>query len=135
MFTKPKIQKMNKYLVMLLSCVILGSCAEKQKEFSNVKKGMTKEEVIQQVGEPTTKRDILVAEIWKYDLADRTVVFRNGTVYDIMTSTEARVDSIESALKETGRDVKEKLQQTGDTIDSASRRLKEKIVGDSVRKN
>ena len=126
---------MNKYLVMLLSFVILSSCADKQKEFSNVRKGMTKEEVVQHAGQPTTKRDILVAEIWKYDVADRTVVFRNGVVYDIMTSTEARVDSIESALKETGRDVKEKLQQTGDTIDSAGRRLKNKITGDSVKKN
>ncbi len=130
--TKPK---MKKYAIILLSFIILSSCADKQKEFSSITKGMTKEEVIQQVGEPTTKRDILVAEVWKYDLADRTIVFRNGEVYDIMTSTEARVDSIESALKETGRDVKEKLQQTGDTLDSASRRLKEKIVGDSVKKN
>ena len=125
---------MKKYLVIFLSILILSSCAEKQKEFSNVKKGMTKEEVIQQVGEPTTKRDILVAEIWKYDLADRTVVFRNGEVYDIMTSTEARVDSIETTLKEAGRGVKEKLKQTGDTLDSTSRRLKDKIVGDSVKK-
>ncbi len=126
---------MKKYLIILLTSLILSSCADKQKEFSSITKGMTKEEVIQKVGEPTTKRDILVAEIWKYDLADRTIVFRNGEVYDIMTSTEARVDSIESSLKETGRDVKEKLQQTGDTLDSASRRLKEKIVGDSVKKN
>lgn len=126
---------MKKYLIILLSLSILSSCADKQKEFSSITKGMTKEEVILQVGEPTSKRDILVAEIWKYDLADRTIVFRNGEVYDIMTSTKARVDSIESALKETGREVKEKLQQTGDTLDSASRRLKEKIVGDSVKKN
>ena len=118
-----------------MSLFVFGSCADKQKEFSTIKKGMTKEEVIQQVGEPTSKRDILVAEVWKYDLADRTVVFRNGIVYDIMTSTEARIDSIESTLKETGRDLKEKLQQTGDTLDSSSRRLKEKIVGDSVKKN
>ncbi len=125
---------MKKYLVIFLSLVILSSCAEKQKEFSNVKKGMTKEEVILQVGEPTTKRDILVAEIWKYDMADRTVVFRNGEVYDITTSTEARIDSIETTLKEAGRGVKEKLKQTGDTLDSTSRRLKNKIVRDSVKK-
>ncbi len=126
---------MKKYLIILLSLVVLSSCADKQKEFSTVKKGMTKDEVILQVGEPTSKRDILVAEVWKYDLADRSVVFRNGLVYDIMTSTEARVDSIESTLKETGRDLKEKLQQTGDTLDSTSRRLKNKITGDSVKKN
>lgn len=126
--------KMKKYLIILLSSIILSSCTEKQKEFSSVTKGMTKEEVIQQVGEPTSKRDILVAELWKYDLADRTVVFRNGTVYDIITTAEARVDSIEATLKETGKGLKEKLQQTGDTIDSASRRLNDKIDGDSVEK-
>jgi hypothetical protein len=133
---------MKKYLIILLSIVALGSCTEKQKEFSTVQKGMTKEEVIQQVGQPTTKRDILVAEVWKYDLADRTVVFRNGTVYDIITSTEARIDSIEAtlkatgkSLKETGKDLKERLDRTGDTIDSSSRRLKDNIDRDTVRKN
>ncbi len=125
---------MKKYLIILLSYVMLSSCTEKQQEFSSVKKGMTKEEVIQQVGEPTSKRDILVAEVWKYDLADRTVIFRNGSVYDIITTTEARIDSIESTLKETGKGLKEKLQQTGDTIDSAGRRLKDKIDGDSVKR-
>ena len=121
---------------------MLNSCADKQKEFSSVKKGMTKDEVIQQAGEPTSKRDILVAEVWKYDLADRTVVFRNGLVYDIITSTEARIDSIESTLKatgsdlkEAGRDIKERLQKTGDTVSSQSRRLKENLVGDSLKKN
>jgi outer membrane protein assembly factor BamE (lipoprotein component of BamABCDE complex) len=126
---------MKNYVIILLSILALSSCSDKQKEFSSIEKGMTKEQVVLQVGEPTSKRDILVAEIWKYDLADRTVVFRNGEVYDIITSTEARVDSIESTLKETGRDVKEKLRATGDTLDSTSKRLKEKIIGDSVRKN
>ncbi|MES3017958.1 MAG: hypothetical protein V4721_09275 [Bacteroidota bacterium] len=125
---------MKKYLIILLSYLMLSSCTEKQQEFSSVKKGMTKDEVVKQVGEPTSKRDVLVAEMWKYDMADRTIVFRNGTVYDIITSTEARVDSIESTLKDAGKGLKEKLQQTGDTIDSAGRRLKDKIDGDSVTK-
>lgn len=96
---------------------------------------MSKEEVIKQVGEPTKKNDILIAEVWRYDLHDRTIVFRNGAVYDIMTSAEARIDSIESTLKETGREVKEKLRHAGDTIDSASRKIKNKIIGDSAKKN
>ncbi|MEJ7694896.1 hypothetical protein [Daejeonella sp.] len=125
---------MKNYLITILCCIMLSSCTEKQQEFSSVKKGMTKEEVIKQVGEPTSKRDVLVAEMWKYDLADRTVVFRNGAVYDIITSTKARVDSIESTLKGAGKEIKEKLQQTGNTIDSAGRRLKDKIDGDSVKK-
>jgi len=126
---------MKKYLIILLSIILISSCADKQKEFSTVQKGMTKEEVIKQVGEPTNKRDIMVAEVWKYELADRTVVFRNGLVYDIITSTEARVDSIEATLKETGKDLKDVLQRTGETLDSSSRRLKEKIVRDTVKKS
>lgn len=124
---------MKKYLIIFMSLIILSSCTQKQQEFSSVKKGMTKEEVIKLVGEPATKRDILVAEVWKYEHVDRSIVFRNGTVYDIITSTEARVDSIETSLKNAGKGLKEKLQQTGDTIDSASRRLKDKIDGDSVK--
>ena len=140
--TLTQITKMKKYLMILLSIVMLNSCADKQKEFSSVKKGMSKEEVLQQAGEPTSKRDILVAELWKYDLANRTVVFRNGIVYDVITSTEARIDSIESSLKETGKDLRETgkglretLKQTGDTIESKSRRLKNNLVGDSSKKN
>lgn len=126
---------MKKYLVILLILTILNSCGDKQKDFANIKKGMTKEDVLKQVGEPTKKNDILIAEIWKYDLHDRTIVFRNGAVYDIMTSTEARIDSIESTLKHTGRGVKEKLRHAGDTIDSASQKIKNKIMGDSAKKN
>jgi len=133
---------MKKYLLILLSVVLLNSCADKQKELSSIKKGMTKEEVIQQAGEPTSKRDILVAEVWKYHLFDRTVVFRNGVVYDIITSAEARIDSIESTLKETGsdlkeagRDIKEKLQQTGDTISRQSKRLKNNLDVDTLKIN
>ena len=133
---------MKKYLIVLLSILVLGSCADKQKEFSSIQEGMTKEQVIQLAGEPTSKRDILVAEVWKYDLADRTVVFRNGNVYDIITSAEARIDSIETTLqktgrelKETGKDIKETLQKTGDTIENRSERLRENIDGDSVRNN
>lgn len=133
---------MKKYLLILLSVILLNSCADKQKEFSSIKKGMSKDEVIGQAGEPTSKRDILVAEVWKYDLADRTVVFRNGLVYDIITSTEARIDSIESTLKATGsdlkdagRDIKERLKKTGDTVSSQSRRLKDNLNGDSLKKN
>lgn len=133
---------MKKYLIVLVSILVLGSCVDKQKEFSSIQKGMTKEQVIQLAGEPTSKRDILVAEVWKYDLADRTVVFRNGNVYDIITSAEARIDSIETTLektgrelKETGRDIKETLKKTGDTIENRSERLKDNIDGDSVRNN
>lgn len=126
---------MKKYIIFLLTGILFVACAEKKTGFSNISKGMTKNEVLAQVGEPTKKSDVLVAEVWTYDADDRTIVFRNGEVYQVMTSAEARIDSIESALKETSRDVTEKLRATGDTIDSAGLRLKQKITGDTVRKN
>lgn len=125
---------MKKYLLILLSAFLFTACTEKQKEFANISTGMTKEEVLSKVGEPTKKNDILLAELWVYENAARTIVFRKDTVYDIITSSKARVDSIEASLKETGNDIKEKLKSTGDTIDSASLRIKNKVMGDSVKK-
>lgn len=126
---------MKKYLMIILILALFTSCAEKQKNFANIKTGMTKEQVLQQAGEPNKKNDILISELWVYNDADRTVVFRKDTVYDIITSANARIDSIEATLKEAGRDVKDKLKSTGDTIDSASLKIKNKIMGDSVKKN
>ncbi len=126
---------MRNYLIAVLILAMFSSCAEKQKNFANIKTGMTKEQVLQLAGEPSKKNDILVSDLWVYNDADRTVVFRNDTVYDIITSANARIDSIEATLKETGREVKEKLKSTGDTIDSASLKIKNKIMGDSAKKN
>jgi hypothetical protein len=126
---------MKTYLTIFAALVLMSACGEKQKEFANITTGMTKEQVLQQVGEPTKKNEILLADLWVYDEADRTIVFRKDTVYDIITSAEARIDSIEAGLQRTGRGVKEKLEATGDTIDSASLRIKNKIMGDSVKKN
>lgn len=126
---------MKDYQIILFSLLLLTSCAEKQKQFANIKTGMTKEQVLQQAGEPSKKNDILISELWVYKNEDRTVVFRKDTVYDIITSANARIDSIEAKLKETGKDVREKLKSAADTIDSASLKIKNKIMGDSAKKN
>lgn len=127
---------MKNYLTVLLSLVIIFSgCANKPKDFNHVLIGMTKAEVLGLVGEPGKKNDILLADLWIYDDANRTIVFKADTVITILTSTESRIDSIEAYLKETGKDVKDKLQSTGDTIDSAALRIKNKIMGDSVKNN
>ncbi|MHB1177980.1 MAG: hypothetical protein ACYCZO_06575 [Daejeonella sp.] len=126
---------MKKHLMVILILALFSSCAEKQKNFADIKTGMSKEQVLQQAGEPDKKNDILISELWVYKNANRTVVFRKDTVYDIITSANARIDSIEATLKEAGRDVKEKLKSAGDTIDSASLKIKNKIMGDSAGKN
>lgn len=126
---------MRNYLVVALILAMFSSCAEEQKNFADIKTGMTKEQVVQRAGEPDKKNDILISELWVYKSADRTVVFRKDTVYDIITSANARIDSIEATLKEAGRDVKERLKSAGDTIDSASLKIKNKIMGDSAGKH
>ena len=121
--------------MIILVLAVFASCAEKQKKFANIKTGMTKEQVLQQAGEPSKKNDILISELWVYNNEDRTVVFRRDTVYDIITSADARIDSIEGTLKKTGKAVKEKLKSAADSIDSASKKIKSKIMGDSAKKN
>lgn len=126
---------MKHYLSVILILLLFSACAERPKDFKNISIGMTKEEVRAQVGEPEKKNDILLADLWIYEGANRTIVFREDTVYNILTTTKARVDSIEASLKETGKDVKKKLKSTGDTIDSAALRIRNKIMGDSTKNN
>ena len=121
--------------LLLLAAITLASCTQKQKDFANVTRGLSKHEVTTMVGEPDKKSDLLMAELWTYTAADRTVVFRADTVYDIITSANARMDSIENTLQETGQDIKEKLNNTADSIDSSSLKIKNKIMGDSTNRN
>ncbi len=69
-------------------------CTTRGKDFSTVSKGMTKEEVLNTVGEPQKTEDVEFFQLWTYTEADRTVIFRKDTVYNIVTSANARVDSI-----------------------------------------
>ena len=93
---------------------------------------MTKSEVLAITGEPTKKNDIKVAELWTYDAADRTIIFRKDTVYNIMTSSEARIDSIEASMKEVGEDITQGAKETGRDIEQEAQKMGDKI--DSLRK-
>jgi len=122
----------------LLSAVflfILASCSNNVKDFASVKVGMSGKEVLQYAGEPDNKQDIGVADLWVYKNADRTVVFRNDTVYDIITSASARIDSVETSLNEfgdkieiqaekAGAEIKTQAEKAGDKIDSLGRNIK-----------
>lgn len=115
----------------LLGCllIILAGCSEHSKNLSKVKIGMSSREVVQNAGEPDKKQSIGVADLWTYTTADRTVVLRHDTVYSIITSANARVDSIKSSLGtfgdkvETGAEkaaaaIKKEAGKAGDKIDS-----------------
>jgi hypothetical protein len=87
---------------------------------------MTKEEVRKIVGEPARKNDIGI-QWWVYPDADRTVVFREDTVYSIITSAEARLDSIKSNLKKAGEDIDSGFKKLGRNIDSSAKKVKNNL--------
>jgi len=104
--------------------LLLAGCSAKQKSLADIEKGMSKSEVVSLIGEPAEKNNIGIAELWVYPDSNRTVVFRSDTVYDIMTSAEARIDSIETNLDSAGKEIKDKTLKLGEKIDSLGNRLK-----------
>lgn len=124
-----------KISAILIICIFLFSCSRTPKDFSTVSQGMTKKEVIYTVGEPSLKKDIQVAELWTYPEYDRTIVLRADTVYDIMTSREAREDSIRASLQHLGRDIKKSAREMGNKLDSAGRHIIDKLDDDTAGKH
>lgn len=121
-------------LFLVAAVLLLAFCSESSKDFSSVRIGMTTQEVLQNAGEPTKKRDIVVANLWIYENANRTVVFRKDTVYDIITSADARIDSIERSLDNLGDKIENQAEKAGRRIDSVSRSLKNIDDDDTLRK-
>jgi hypothetical protein len=116
-----------KALTILFACFIIFACNKQQKDFSQIKKGMNKNEVLALAGEPTKKNNLGVAEFWTYDAANRTVVFRKDTVYNIMTSSEARIDSLKMSTEETGEKIKQGAKETGQGLKEKTKKLENKI--------
>jgi outer membrane protein assembly factor BamE (lipoprotein component of BamABCDE complex) len=120
-----------KNLLFLIAALLLISCNQKQKDFSTVKIGMTKEEVVNIVGEPSRKNDLGI-QLWVYPQADRTVVFRNDTVYDVITSANARLDSIKNSLEKTGENIQKGLKNMAEDMDSSAKSVKQKLGRDTL---
>lgn len=123
---------MKKLFTFLLPLSLL-SCREAPKDFSSVSIGMTKDEVTSAVGEPTKKNELAVVDIWVYPDADRSVVFRKDTVYNIVTSSEARIDSIETSIERTGDKVGSSLNRLGDSLERTGQQIKDKFRRDTTR--
>ena len=94
---------------------------------------MTSLEVLKFAGEPDKKQDIGVADLWVYEKADRTVVFRQDTVYDIITSANARIDSVKMTLENVGDKIENQAEKAVDKIDSLGNRLNKKLRVDSLK--
>lgn len=123
-------------LFLLISCLLtlFYSCSNTSKELKGVKKGMTKEQVLTFEGEPTSRNNLEIADLWVYEDADRTVVFRDDTVFSIITTANARIDSITSSLKNAGYSAKNKIYIATDSIQHTGAIIKNKLnsAADSI---
>lgn len=113
---------------------LIAACSQNPKTLSGVQTGMSREEVIAIAGEPKNKNVVNKTEIWDYPESDRTVVFRMDTVYTIVTSAEARADSLGMWLDKTNDKVKDQLENLVDKADSAGDHIADKLRKDSTDK-
>lgn len=124
---------MKRTFLTLALPIALLSCREAPKDFSSVSIGMTKDEVTAAVGEPAKKNELAVVDVWVYPQTDRSVIFRKDTVYNIVTSSEARIDSIETSLERTGEKVEGSLNRIGDSLEKTGQQIKDKFRRDTTR--
>ena len=115
-----------KAILIVFTAILFLSCNKQQKEFADIKKGMQKSQVETIAGEPTKKTNVGFVEMWTYDAADRTIIFRSDTVFNIITSSEARLDSIQNQLKEAGQKIEDGAKETGQDINEATKKIKNK---------
>ena len=115
----------------LIAAIIISSCSRPSKDLATVEIGMTKAEVTGIVGEPKKKNVVNETEIWDYPDSNRTVVFRMDTVYSIMTSARARLDSMSVWMDSTNNKVKKSFDKVGDKLENASEKIQDKAERDS----
>jgi len=122
---------MKTLFLTFISAILLSSCSRPAKDLATVEIGMTKAEVTGIVGEPQKKNVINKTEIWDYPDSNRTIVFRMDTVYSIMTTAKARLDSINIWMDSTNNKMKDGFKKIGDKIENASDRIEGKMKRDS----
>jgi outer membrane protein assembly factor BamE (lipoprotein component of BamABCDE complex) len=106
-----------------LLAVIISSCTQPSKDLATVEIGMSKSEVSGSIGEPKTKNVVNNTEVWDYADSGRTVVFRKDTVYSIMTSPKARLDSMKVWVDSADNKSKKVLGKLGEKLNNAGNKL------------
>jgi hypothetical protein len=119
-------QRIMKNIILFLATIVLLSCNRQQKEFASIEKGMNKSKVLELAGEPTKKTNVGLAELWTYDASNRTVIFRKDTVYNIITSSEARLDSLKNSMEEAGSKIEAGAKETGKDLKEGADKLTDK---------
>jgi outer membrane protein assembly factor BamE (lipoprotein component of BamABCDE complex) len=124
---------MRNIFFALITALMISGCSRPSKDLATVKIGMTKTEVTGIVGEPNKKNIVNNTEIWDYPDSNRTIIFRKDTVYSIMTSASARLDSLDELMDSTGSKVKTGLNKVGDKLEQAGDKIKNKVSKDSLK--
>lgn len=124
---------MKSTFFIFLLAIFFSSCSRPQKDLVTVEIGMTKAEVTEIVGEPKKKNVINKTEIWDYPDSNRTIVFRMDTVYSIMTSARARLDSISIWMDSTNTKVKKGFGKIGDKLEDAGDKIQDKVKRDTSK--
>lgn len=128
---------MRPLIFSFFSLLILSSCARPNKDLATVEIGMTKTEVAGIVGEPNKKNIVNNTEIWDYPDSNRTIVFRMDTVYSIMTTAKARLDSINIWMDSTNNKAKKGFSKVGEQLEKVGNKLEEagKNVEDKLKRD
>ena len=124
---------MKALLTLFIAVFILLACNRPAKDLGSVRIGMTKPQVVAIVGEPEKKDVINKTELWNFTDSSRTVVFRADTVYAIMTSPKARLDSMASWVGKTNEKVKKGFGNIGEKIENATDKVEKKLKKDSTK--
>jgi len=122
---------MKNIIICASLITVFVACNRPSRDLATVEIGMTKTEVINIVGEPPKKEVVNKTEVWDYPDSARTVVFRADTVYAIMTSPKARLDSMSKWLDSTNQKVKKGFGKVGDKLDNAADKIKDKLKKDT----
>ena len=113
--------------------ILTAACSRPAKELGTIEIGMSKQQVLSAIGEPEKKDVINKTEIWDYPDSARTIVFRADTVYSIMTSPKARLDSMGKWLDTTNQKVKKGFGNIGDKVENAAKKVGDKFKKDSTK--
>ena len=124
---------MKIYFLSAIAIFSILACNRPAKDLASVEIGMTKDEVVSTVGEPEKKDVINKTELWNFTDSSRTVVFRQDTVYAIMTSPKARLDSMAAWVGKTNDKVKKGFGNIGNKIEKAADKIEDKLDRDSTK--
>ncbi len=125
---------MKPILIFATAFLLFSSCNRPSKELATVEIGMSKTEVIGIVGEPNKKNVVNKTEIWDYPDSNRTVVFRMDTVYAVMTSARARLDSVNTWMDSTNTKFKKGFGKIGEKLEDVGDKIEGKVKRDSINR-